>query len=80
MQEYQPENNTNRATASSILDHYIQLPFNVPFDNVTLLHFAQNYSMPKELGTAPTLHHKLMVAIISPYCSNDPHGPKYKQY
>lgn len=79
VQEDQTESNTNRATAPSILDHYIQRPFHAPFDNMTLLHFAQNYSMPKEVGTAPK-QHKLMVVSIRPYCSHDPRGPKYEQY
>ncbi len=46
---------------------------------MTLLSFAQNYSMPKELGTAPKLH-KMKVVGVRPYCSPDPDGPKYEQY
>ena len=79
VQEEQAEDSTNRATAPSILDHYIQRPSNAPFDNMTLLYFAQHYSMPKELGTAPK-QHKLMVISVRPYCSHNTCGPKYEQY
>ncbi len=46
---------------------------------MTLLVFAQNYTMPKELGAAPK-HHKMKIVSIRPYCSPDPDGPKYEQY
>ena len=48
--EEQPEDSTSRATAPSILDHYIQQPVNRTFEGMPLLAFAQNYSIPKELG------------------------------
>ncbi len=46
--EEQPDQDT-RATAPSILDHYIHRPrtCNSPFEDMKLYHFAQNYSMPK---------------------------------
>lgn len=44
-----------------------------------LLHFAQNYSMPKKIGTEPR-QHKMKVVIVHPYCSSDTNGPKYEQY
>ena len=47
----------------SILDHYIQRPSDCTFDHMTLLHFAQNYSMPKELGTVPK-NHKMMIVNV----------------
>ena len=39
-----------RATALSILDHYLARP-TPTFNNMTLLTFAQQYIMPKELGS-----------------------------
>ena len=77
VQEEQPQDTTSRATAPSILDHYIQRPS--LFEDMTLLHFAQNYTMPKELGTLPK-NHKMMIVNVRPYCSPDPNGPKYEQY
>ena len=74
----QMENDT-QATVSSILDHYVQRPTNTTFDGMKLLHFAQNYSMPKDLGSEPK-RHKTKVVIVRPYCSPDPSGPKYEQY
>ena len=76
--EEQPDQDT-RATAPSILDHYIHSPHSTTFDDMKLLHFAQNYSMPKETGTTPK-HHKMKVVIVRMYCSPDPDGPKYEQY
>ena len=42
-----------RATVLSILDHYLARPLTPTFNNMTLLTFAQQYTMPKELGTQP---------------------------
>ena len=67
------------ATASSVLDHYIHRPQNSTFEFMTLLHFSQHYSMPKELGTTPK-HHKMKIVSVRPYCSPDPNGPQYEQY
>ncbi len=77
--EERPDEATSTATVSSILDHYIQRPGNQTFEGMTLLVFAQNYTMPKELGTAPK-HHKMKIVSVRPYCSPDPDGPKYEQY
>ena len=63
--------NNSRATVASILDNYIQHP------NTTI--FAQNYSMPKEIGSEPK-HHRMKVVIVRPYCSADLNGPKFEQY
>ena len=49
----QPDDSISRATMPSILDHYIQRPSDGTFNHMPLLHFAQNYSMPRELGTVP---------------------------
>ena len=46
---------------------------------MTLLSFAQNYSMPKEVGTTPK-YQKMKIVSVLPYCSPDPAGPKYEQY
>ena len=75
----QPDDSISRATMPSILDHYIQRPSDGTFNHMTLLHFAQHYSMPKELGTVPKKH-KMMIVNVRPYCSPDPNGPKYEQY
>ena len=77
--EERPEENDVRATAPSILDHYIHRPTNQVFESMTLLSFAQNYTMPKELGTSPK-HQKMKIVCVRPYCSPDPDGPKYEQY
>ena len=79
VQEEQPEDNTNRATVPSILDHYIQQPSDSSFQDMTLLYFAQNYSMLRDLGTAPK-QQKMKIVSVRPYCSPDPNGPKYEQY
>ena len=68
-----------RATEPSILDHYILRPNNRVFECLTLLSFAQNYLMPKELGNTPK-HQKMKIVSVRPYCSPDPDGPKYEQY
>ena len=67
------------ATVASILDHYIQRPTTPIFEEMKLIHFAQNYSMPNATRTEPQ-RHKMKVVIVRPYCSPDPNGPKYEQY
>ena len=47
VQGEQPDDSTNRATVPSILDHYIQRQYDSTFQKMTLLHFAENFSMPK---------------------------------
>ncbi len=69
---------SSRATVPSILDHYIQRPAYTVFEGMTLFPFAQNYSVPKDLGTAPKLH-KMKGVGVRPYCSSEPDGPKYEQ-
>ena len=46
---------------------------------MTLLSFAQIYSMPREPGAVPKKH-KMMIVSVRPYCSPDPNSPKYEQY
>ncbi len=74
LQEGQP------ATAPSILDHYIRRPTTSQFRDMTILHFTQKYTMPKELGSDPSHRRKEVVVIVRPFCSPDPNGPKYEQY
>lgn len=47
---------------------------------MTLLEFAQQYIMPKELGVQPNRRTKKVAVITRPYCPPDPAGPKYEQY
>ena len=47
---------------------------------MTLLEFAQQYTMPRELGAQPNRRNKKVVVITRPYCPPDPAGPKYEQY
>ena len=42
-----------RATALSILDHYLARSATPTFNNMTLLEFAQQHTMPRELGAQP---------------------------
>ena len=68
------------ATAPSTIDHYLVCPSTMPFNNITLLEFARQYTMPKTLGAVPTRRNKQVIVIPCPYCSPDPTGPKYEQY
>ena len=69
-----------RATAPSILDHYLVRPTAAAFEHMTLLEFSRTYTMPKTLGSEPTRRSKQVVVIARPYCSPKPTGPKYEQY
>ena len=69
-----------RATALSIVDHYIGRPDSSHFNTMTLLEFARQYSMPKTLGAEPTPRSRRIVVIPRPYVSPDPAGDKYEQY
>ena len=42
-----------RATALSILDHYLARPATPTINNTTVLEFALQYTMPRELGAQP---------------------------
>ena len=70
----------HHATALSILDHYMRRPNSAPLDDITLLEFARQYTMPKTPGSKPSRRSKCVVVISRPYCSPDPAGPKYEQY
>ena len=69
-----------RATALSIVDHYMGRPNSPHFNNMTLLEFARQYSMPKSLGCEPSRRSRRIVVIPRPYVSPDPAGDKYEQY
>ena len=70
-----------RATAPSILDHYVHRPNSSQhFNDMTLLEFARQYSMLKTMGSDPTRRSKHVIVISRPYCSPDPAGPQYEQY
>ena len=68
------------ATAPSTLDHYMHRPYSSHFNNMTLLEFARQYTMPKTMGFEPSCRNKQIIVIPRPYCSPDPTGPKYEQY
>ena len=69
-----------RATALSIVDHYMGRPNSPHFNDMTLLEFARQYSMPKSLGCEPSRRSRRIVVIPRPYVSPDPAGNKYEQY
>ena len=54
------------AAAPSALDHYVAHPTTPQFHDVTLLHFVQQYSMPKELGVEPSRRRKNVIVIVRP--------------
>ena len=68
------------ATTLTILDHYMQRPSNSAFNDITLLDFARNYSMPKQLLTEPTCRRKQVIVVIRPYYPPDCDGPNYEQF
>jgi len=61
-----------RATALSIVDHYMGRPDSPLFNSMTLLEFAHQYSMPKTLGAEPAARSRRIVVIPRPYISPDP--------
>ena len=69
-----------RATAPSILDHYMTRPSSPDFHTMTIMEYAQQYTMPKELGAQPNRRNKKVIVTTRPYISPDPAGPKYEQY
>ena len=68
------------ATALSALDHYIGRPTTPQFNEMTLLHYVQQFTMPKQLGSNPSRRRKAFVVIVRPYFSPDPNGLKYEEY
>lgn len=66
-------------TTKSCLDHYHARPNTQEFESATLLHFAQNYSMPCQ-GGEPKLRNKKVVVIVCPHISPDPDAPHYEEY
>lgn len=70
-----------RATEPSILDHYKSRPHTPEFNDMTLLHFVENYKMP--MGTSqvqPMRRSKPVVVIVRPYYPPDANGPNYDNY
>ena len=51
--EERPEDGSSRATVHSILDHYTQRPADSVFEDMTLLFFAQHYSIQRTLVLSP---------------------------
>ena len=68
------------ATIPSAVDHYVSRPATAIFHSMTLLHFVQHYTMPRESGSEPSRRRKKVVVIVRPYCPPDPQGPQYEQY
>ena len=68
------------ATAPSSLDHYISRPSSPHFEDMTLMHFVQHYSMPRSVSTEPSLRRKAVEVIVRPFYPADPDGPNYEQY
>ena len=68
------------ATALSALDHYIGRPTTPQFNEMTLLHYVQQFTMPKQLGSNSSWRRKAVVVIVCPYFSPGPSGPKYEDY
>ena len=67
------------ATALSALDHYIGRPTTPQFNEMTLLHYVQQLTMPKQLGSNPSQRRKAVVVIACPYFSPDLSSPKYEK-
>ena len=65
------------ATALSALDHYTSRPATPQFEEMTLLHFVQHYSMPRNVGEEPAARKKMVVVRVRPHCSPDTSGPQY---
>ena len=68
------------ATVPSALDHYIARPATPQFEDMALLQFVQQCTVPRESGSDPSRRRKKVVVIVRPYISPDPSGPKYEQY
>ena len=69
-----------QATAPSILDNHSARLAASCLDFITLLEFAWQLSMLKELGAEPNRQSNKVVIIAQPYWPPDPAGPKYEQY
>ena len=67
-------------TISSILDHYVLRPATTTFEEMKLLHFAQNFTACQRRQDQSLNVTRERVVIVRPYCSPDPSGPKYEQY
>ncbi len=71
--------NESPATALSFLDHYRSRPTTFEYNEMTLLHFDQNYTM-SQTDSEPKLRNKTVIVIVKPHYSPDPNGSNYEQY
>ena len=56
-----------RATALSIVDHYMHRPTTQPFNHITLIEFARQYSMPRiTADTQEQTHHCHPSSVLLP--------------
>ena len=55
--------NASNATAPSVLDHYLIRLHTAQFNSITLLEYAQQYSIPKGLNTQPKRRTKKVVVL-----------------
>ena len=69
-----------RATTPSFLDHYMVRPTKPHFNDINLLQFCQQYTMPKVLGSVPNRRSKSVIVVMLPYYPSDPAGAQYEQY
>ena len=60
----------------SIPDNYRIRPSSSQFESMTLLHFAQHFSNPRNHGGEPNPRHKKVVVVVRPYISPEPNGPQ----
>jgi ATP-dependent DNA helicase PIF1 len=67
------------ATALSFLDYYHSRPITFQYNEMTLLHFAQIYTM-SQTDSEPKLRNKTVIVIVKPHYSPDPNGSNYEQY
>ena len=69
-----------RATTPSFLDHYLVCPATPQFNDINLLQFCQQYTMPRILGSVPNCRSKSVIVVMCPYYPPDPAGPQYEEY
>ena len=67
------------ATALSIVDHYRDRPATPEFEHITLLEFAQKYTMPHGEVNDPSIRSKVVV-IVKPQYTPDPNSSHYEDY
>ena len=65
MEDHLQEN--ERATTPSFLDHYLVRPTTPHLNDINLLQFCQQYTMPKILGSVPNHRSKSVIVVMRPY-------------